>query len=143
MTRGVALSLVGSLVLVALAGCGRWIEQREPWRHDAEVECLQSGAVRESAAVALMGPIEGPGICGADFPLKVAALDGSSALGFADDPRPPGMIPSFPPYPAQAPISPQYAPPPRLGAPIPLGQGAGDPAAGPPPRDPYVYPSPR
>jgi Extensin-like protein C-terminus len=143
MTRGVALSLVGSLVLVALAGCGRWIEQREPWRHDAEVECLQSGAVRESAAVALMGPIEGPGICGADFPLKVAALGGSSALGFADDPRPPGMIPSFPPYPAQAPISPQYAPPPRLGAPIPVGQGAGDPAAGPPPRDPYVYPSPR
>src|SRR5438552_13704104 len=66
MARGVALFLVGSLVLVALLGCGRWFEQRDPWRHDAEVECLQSGAVREGSSVARMSPIEGPGICGAD-----------------------------------------------------------------------------
>src|SRR5262249_46646854 len=81
------------LVLVALLGCGRWFEQREPWRHDAEVECMQSGAVREGSGVTLMGPIDGPGICGADFPLKVAALGASSALGFADDPRPPAALP--------------------------------------------------
>ena len=72
MARGVALFLVGSLVLVALLGCGRWFEQRDPWRHDAEVECLQSGAIRQGPAVTLMSPIEGPGACGADFPLKVA-----------------------------------------------------------------------
>ena len=37
-------------------------------------------------------PISGPGICGAEFPLKVAALgEGSSSFGFADDDlRPPG-----------------------------------------------------
>ena len=85
MARGVALFLVGSLVLVALLGCGRWFEQREPWRHDAEVECLQSGAVREGPSVALLAPIEGPGICGADFPVKVTALGAGPALGFADD----------------------------------------------------------
>src|SRR6266704_3369829 len=93
MARGVALFLVGSLVLVALLGCGRWFEQRDPWRHDAEVECLQSGAVREGPAVTPMSPIAGPGVCGADFPLKVAALGAGAAVGFADEPRPPGAIP--------------------------------------------------
>src|SRR5437764_9414022 len=122
MARGVALFLVGSLVLVALLGCGRWFEQREPWRHDAEVECLQLGAVREGPSVALLAPIEGPGICGADFPIKVTALGAGPALGFADDVRPPGAIPGAavsPEYPRQAPVPPQYPPPPRqAGAPM-------------------------
>ena len=42
--------LVGSLVLVSLAGCGRGFFQfaeREPWRTEAEVACLKSGAVKE------------------------------------------------------------------------------------------------
>jgi len=83
---GVRWYLIGSLVLVALAGCGRgfMFEEREPWRHDAEVACLKSGAVRESSNLVRIAPIEGPGICGADFPLKVAALGYSTtALGFA------------------------------------------------------------
>ena len=39
MTRGVRLYLVGSFVLVSLAGCGRgfFSEEREPWRAEAEV----------------------------------------------------------------------------------------------------------
>ena len=44
--------LVGSFVLVSLAGCGRGFFQsaeREPWRAEAEVACLKSGAVKESA----------------------------------------------------------------------------------------------
>jgi hypothetical protein len=52
MTHGVRLYLVGSLVLVSLAGCGRGFFQsaeREPWRAEAEVACLKSGAVKESA----------------------------------------------------------------------------------------------
>ena len=52
MTRGVRLYLVGSFVLVSLAGCGRGFFQsaeREPWRAEAEVACLKSGAVKESA----------------------------------------------------------------------------------------------
>jgi Extensin-like protein C-terminus len=113
MARGVALFLVGSLVLVALLGCGRWFEQRDPWRHDAEVECLQSGAVREGPSVTRMSPIAGPGVCGADFPLKVAALGSGPALGFADDPRPPGAIPgSAPPpaYPREFAVEPPYPP---------------------------------
>src|SRR5438067_6081231 len=115
MARGVALFLVGSLVLVALLGCGRWLEQREPWRHDAEVECLQAGAVREGPSVALLAPIEGPGICGADFPLKVSALGAGPALGFADEIRPPGAISGAAPpnYPRELAAPPRYSPVPR------------------------------
>ena len=97
MTRGVRLYLVGSIVLVSLAGCGRGFFQtaeREPWRAEAEVACLKSGAVKESAEVVRIEPISGPGVCGAEFPLKVAALgETSGAYGFADDSmRPPADI---------------------------------------------------
>jgi hypothetical protein len=113
--RGVRWYLVGSLVLVSLAGCGRgfMFGEREPWRHDAEVACLKSGAVRERAGLVRIEPIEGPGICGADFPLKVAVLGDTAALGYTDNPpRPPAVIPgaSEPHWPiAQPPI---YSPPP-------------------------------
>ena len=95
MTRGVRLYLVGSFVLVSLAGCGRGFFQsaeREPWRAEAEIACLKSGAVKESAELVRIDPISGPGVCGADFPLKVAALgESSGSFGFADeDLRPPG-----------------------------------------------------
>src|SRR5690242_21909631 len=111
MSRRVGLYLVGSFVLVALAGCGGgWLmEQRDPWRHEAEVPCLKSGQVKLSPAVAQMPAISGPGICGADFPLKVSALGDSAPLGFADDPRPPGTIPGFPPA-SRAASSPSYEP---------------------------------
>src|ERR1700674_4248170 len=97
MTRGVALFIVASLVLVAFVGCRGFIEERDPWRHEAEVECLKSGAVREGPAVAIIKPIQGPGVCGADFPLRVAALGSSQTLGFADELRPPGTIPRYSP----------------------------------------------
>ncbi|KIZ38893.1 MULTISPECIES: extensin family protein [Rhodopseudomonas] len=96
MTRGVRLYLVGSLVLVSLAGCGRGMFQtaeREPWRAEAEVACLKSGAVKETAELVRIDPISGPGVCGAEFPLKVAALGESNAsYGFADELRPPAAI---------------------------------------------------
>ena len=84
-------------MLLALAGCGRGLLQygeRAPWRHQAEVTCLKSGAVKIGTGVVQIQPIEGPGMCGADFPLKVAALGESSAIGYADDLRPPGAIPN-------------------------------------------------
>jgi hypothetical protein len=124
MSWGFRLSLVGSVVLVALAGCGRsffQVGEREAWRHAAEVQCLKSGAVRESSALVRISPIGGPGICGAAFPLKVAALGESAALGFADNLRPPAAIQnsargaqprwpvSQPPY---APPTDIYSPPP-------------------------------
>lgn len=94
MTRELRLSLVGSLVLVLLSGCGRnFFAQREAWRREAEVQCLQSGSVKPGPAAVMLSPISGPGICGADFPFKVSALGDSPALGYADDPvRPPGAI---------------------------------------------------
>ncbi len=87
--------------------------EREPWRRDAEVACLKSGAVRERAGLVRIAPIDGPGICGADFPLKVAVLGESPVLGYTDQPpRPPGVIPgvSEPRWPITQP--PTYAPPP-------------------------------
>ena len=93
MTRGVRLYLVGSFVLVSLAGCGRgfFSAEREPWRAEAEIACLKSGAVKESPELVRIEPISGPGACGAQFPLKVAALgEGSGSYGFADELRPPG-----------------------------------------------------
>jgi hypothetical protein len=135
MTRGVRLYLVGSFVLVSLAGCGRGFFQsaeREPWRAEAELACLKSGAVKESAELVRIDPISGPGVCGAEYPLKVAALgENITSFGFADESlRPPGSIgnqPRWPitrapaaaplqgnyqgSYPAPAPRQPTYAAP--------------------------------
>ena len=96
MTRGVRLYLVGSFVLVSLAGCGRGFFQtaeREPWRREAEVACLKSGSIKETAELVRISPISGPGVCGAEFPLKVASFgEGSSTIGFADELRPPAAV---------------------------------------------------
>jgi hypothetical protein len=109
MTRRVALYFVGSLVLVSLAGCGRGFFQtaeREPWRAEAEAACLKSGEVRESADLVRIRPINGPGICGAEFPLKVSALGENPAYGFADeDLRPPASIGRQPRWPITQPAS--------------------------------------
>ena len=114
MTRGVRLYLVGSIVLVSLSGCGRGFFQsgeREPWRAEAEIACLKSGAVKENAEIVRIDPISGPGICGAEFPLKVAALgEANTAYSFADESlRPPGSIGNQPRWPVSQPA---YSPPP-------------------------------
>jgi hypothetical protein len=98
MRSGVRFSIAGLTLLLALAGCGRgWLQygERASWRHEAEVACLKSGAVKIGSGVVQIQPIEGPGMCGADFPLKVSALGESSpAMSYADDLRPPGSIPN-------------------------------------------------
>jgi hypothetical protein len=99
MTRGVRWYLVSSLVLVALialAGCSHYLlAEREPWRHEAELACLNSGAVKESAARVRISPVNGSGACGIDYPIKVSALGGDGVpLAYDDDVvRPPGAIP--------------------------------------------------
>jgi hypothetical protein len=131
MTRDVRWYLVGSLVLLTLAGCARnFMAQREPWRREAEVQCIKGGSVKQGPAVALLSPIDGPGTCGADFPMKVAALGETQTLGYADDPvRPPGGIP-------QGPQGTQSAPPGRiLGSPpgylrVPSGPPPATPPSG-------------
>src|SRR5262245_54056411 len=115
MKSGVAFCLAGAGVLLALAGCGRGFMsgERAPWRHDAEVACMKSGAVKMSAGIVRMDPIEGPGMCGADFPLKVTALgESNSAVGYADELRPPGAVPNGSAQMPRWPINePQYVPP--------------------------------
>ena len=112
-------------MLLALAGCGRgyFMEaERAPWRHEAEVACMKSGAVK--IGVVQIDPIEGPGACGMDFPLKVTALgEALPAMGYADELRPPASIPGgssadMPNWPPSQPryqpsYQSGYAPPPR------------------------------
>jgi hypothetical protein len=132
-------AFAGSLVLVALAGCGRFFQfaEREPWRREAEIACLNSGAVKEKLGIMRAQPIGGPGICGADFPLKVAMLGDSPALAFAEAViRPPASIPQpraaqQPRWPlTQSPYAappPRYAPPADTGAPLSLHPSAVEP----------------
>src|ERR1700679_3675582 len=115
MTRGVRLYLVGSIVLVTLAGCGHGFfesAEREPWRAEAELACLKSGAVKEGADLVRIDPISGPGVCGAGYPLKVSALgESSGSFGFADDDlRPPGNIGNQPRWPVSQPPPQAYPP---------------------------------
>lgn len=135
MTRGVRVYLVGSLVLVALAGCGRvWFAEREAWRREAEVACLKSGAVKEGVGIAPSRPILGPGVCGADHPLKVSTLGDSvpgPALGYMPELRPPGAIPGHP-LAAPPPVRSPY--PASAGYPAPQAYPAGSYPAGPRPR---------
>jgi hypothetical protein len=131
MKRGVRWYLVCSfMLLAALSGCARmWFAEREPWRREAEAACLQSGAVKEGPSVTIVAAIDGPGVCGADYPLRVSALGEPAVPGFADEvPRPPGAIqgaplpaPSYPNHPPAAPYSPAATyPSASVGAPISL-----------------------
>lgn len=127
---GSGVALAG---LLTLAGCGGGFMQfgaeRAAWRAEAENDCLKSGAVKLDSGVVQMSPIEGPGMCGAEFPLKVSALgEGGVAMSYADQIRPPGSVPtnSMPRWPANnsysPPPQPQYSPPPQqYGAPVQYG----------------------
>ncbi|WP_243371166.1 extensin family protein [Microvirga solisilvae] len=50
-------------------------EQREPWRAQAEEACLAEKLVQPSAYVAMSSKIDGPGVCGMEYPFKVAAFN--------------------------------------------------------------------
>jgi hypothetical protein len=75
MTRWVRLLCVGSLISVALTGCGRWFDERPAWRTEAEEACLSSKAVKASAFISRAQEISGPGICGMDYPFRVTAFN--------------------------------------------------------------------
>jgi hypothetical protein len=124
MLRGVRQYLVGSAVLAALAvvaGCSHYMfAEREPWRHDAELACLNSGAVPESAGRVRISAISGPGICGMDYPIKVTELGQSAPLGYTDEPlRPPGGIPNASMPPQFSAVQSKPLPPPQAQAPYP------------------------
>ena len=99
MSRRVRCYLLGAVAIGALgllAGCGglHLFAEREPWRHEAELECMNSGAVKEGPGKVRISPIDGPGVCGADFPLKVSSLGDSVLLSYSDELRPPAAVPN-------------------------------------------------
>src|SRR5580658_7887755 len=99
MTVGVRKFLVGSVVLAALiavAGCSHYLfAEREPWRREAEVACLNSGVVQSVSGRVRISSVEGPGVCGMDYPLRVSALGESAPMSYDDAPmRPPSTIPN-------------------------------------------------
>lgn len=66
---------------VFLSGCGFLrFEQREAWRAEAELACMRAGIVRETPYIHPTKPIDGPGPCGTDLPLKVAAFEIDPAI---------------------------------------------------------------
>ena len=143
MLRGVRLWIFGAIAgaaLIALAGCGHnfYSGEREAWRGEAEVACLNSGAIKESPARVRISAIAGPGICGADYPIRISALGETGPLGYSDEPvRPPAALSSgsapqhwpvvqsstLPPNVASGP-APEYGPPPTAAP-----QGLPSPAA--------------
>src|SRR4051794_20562854 len=99
MVSGVRGCFAGAAFLGALAmlsGCsgGFFFAEREAWRHEAEVQCIDGGLVREGPGIVRLSAIHGAGACGADFPFKVSVFGESTPIAFADEPRPPGAIPS-------------------------------------------------
>ncbi|KQU54500.1 hypothetical protein ASG72_02370 [Bosea sp. Leaf344] len=75
--RRIHLALIALGVLgTGLAGCGKFQKpQRAAWRDQAEAACLSSRQVQLSAYVSLRGkPIDGPGTCGMEKPLRVQAF---------------------------------------------------------------------
>jgi hypothetical protein len=120
MKRGRLFAMAAVALLLALAGCGRGFfmgGERAAWRHKAEVACIKSGAVK--IGVERAEPIEGPGMCGMDFPFKVTELGeapgSNGAMSYAEPPLPPAAIPNVRPadMPRWPPSEPRYAPSPR------------------------------
>ena len=82
MARRVLPFLLVAGVIVTLPGCGLFERpQRPAWRDAAEKACMSRRTVRMTAYVQPARAIDGPGICGLNQPLKVAALkDGTVAI---------------------------------------------------------------
>ncbi|MBJ6124739.1 extensin family protein [Microvirga splendida] len=79
MRRGLVAFVALSLVGLGLTGCGLFrFEQREPWRAQAEEACLSQRLVQPSAYMSLSSKIDGPGVCGMDYPFKVSAFNNGS-----------------------------------------------------------------
>lgn len=78
MRKGGVAFFALALVAIFVGSCGRGQrEQRAAWRDEAEAACLARSEVRTSSYVSLRGsPIQGPGTCGMEKPLRVSAFAG-------------------------------------------------------------------
>lgn len=66
-------TIIGTCAIVAACARHAYV-QRDAWRGDLERRCLSSGAVEMTRYVQRTGsPINGPGGCGMDYPLRVQA----------------------------------------------------------------------
>ena len=75
MARKLLPLLAATCVVAALGGCGVFQRQQRPaWRAQAENICLAQKLVHVSAYVQPAPAIDGPGICGAEHPFRVTAL---------------------------------------------------------------------
>jgi hypothetical protein len=90
LKRWLSFGAVTAGMAVILVGCGGGFSgaQRAPWRSEAELACMRSGVLESMPYISQARAIEGPGVCGADYPLKVAgftteftgSIGGSKAL---------------------------------------------------------------
>lgn len=81
MTRGVSWYLLAPLVLAGLlTGCRFDFETRDPWRAEAEEQCLAQKGVVPSAFMEPLPPINGSGACGMEHPFQVHAFADGNVL---------------------------------------------------------------
>jgi hypothetical protein len=76
MPRGVHSYLVVPLVALSLVGCRFGLEEREPWRAEAEEKCVAERLIEPSETMEPGGAVNGQGTCGMTKPFKVAAVNG-------------------------------------------------------------------
>ncbi len=99
MTTALRRSAIGCGVVAALvgvAGCSHYLlTERAPWRHEAELACINSGVPEEAPGRVRISTIHGPGACGIDYPLKVSELGlGGPPGDDAVSMRPPSTLPT-------------------------------------------------
>ncbi|MEX0589736.1 MAG: extensin family protein [Xanthobacteraceae bacterium] len=77
MARGVVRYLVIPIVAFGLVGCRVFdYEEREPWRAEAEEQCVAQRLVQSSQFMEPESALNGNGVCGMTRPFKVAAVSG-------------------------------------------------------------------
>ncbi|MFG1314962.1 extensin-like domain-containing protein [Xanthobacter autotrophicus] len=62
------------LLAGALTGCRFGLETRDPWRVEAEEQCIAQKGVVASAFMEPIPAIDGPGMCGMEHPFRVSAF---------------------------------------------------------------------
>lgn len=82
------MAMVGAALVLASCGSSSYfVAEEEPWRDNAEIACLRSGAVQASAFIAQQPELDGPSVCGAVRPFVVKA-----AMGGAVRLNPPALV---------------------------------------------------
>ena len=76
MARGVSWFLVAPLVAAGLVGCRFAYEEREPWRAEAEEQCVAQRLLQPSSYLEPGSALNGNGVCGMTRPYSVAAVTG-------------------------------------------------------------------